>query len=817
MQDTNSKAEQQTQDLAREEYKSSETTSKLRLWQDRLKESDRAYSRERERMDEREKLYEGDHALTPLSSGDIESNNESFTKTSHVRNIIFENIESMVSSSIPQPKVTPRRKEDEKLANIIEHYIRNELDRLPFEMINDMAERTAPLQGGVGYWAEWDNSKCTHKTVGALTITGVHPKQFAPQPAVYTDIEDMDWFILKVPSTKAAVERRYGKSVYTESESEPELRGTETEHSDEAVTVYVGYERNDADGINKYTWVNDTELEDYENYQARRQPVCRHCRRVRPLPGQVIGAERRMGQMPVQLSDMAGLPAEGFIGSNMGRPELTPDMDMSGMSPEDQLLIGLQQAMAPEQQPDPAVQMANQLADSMMASQLGIAPEQPGILAGIDVVPGEKPEPERYNGGPCPWCGSDDWDEEIQEFEQVMIPITTITGLQIPGMHTEIDEETGLAVLRPTLVPFYKPDIFPVILQKNVSVYGQLLGNSDADVIRDQQNTVNRMEQKIINRLLAAGTRVTLPLNSKLRIDSNDYEKWYIESPSDKNLIDVYEFKGNLQYELIYLGNVYEEARQILGITDSYQGRTDKTATSAVAKQFSAAQAAGRLESKRVMKDAAYARIFETMFKFALAYADEPRTISYKNNEGQTEYEEFNRYDFLLQDEDGQYYWNDQFLFSCDTSAPLASNREAMWQETRLNLQTGAFGDPTKTETLILFWQKMEDLHYPGAAQTKAFLEERLQVEQQQAQAMMQQQMQMMEMRQKTAEAEYMRAQAQKARWMSPQMQQALEINQGRAPTYSLQPEASGIDQAAEDEAIRMAVENPQGVTGLVP
>ena len=115
------------------------------------------------------------------------------------------------------------------------------------------------------------------------------------------------------------------------------------------------------------------------------------------------------------------------------------------------------------------------------------------------------------------------------------------------------------------------------------------------------------------------------------------------------------------------------------------------------------------------MKNAAYAELFELMFKFWLAYSDEPRPVSYQNYKGETEYEEFNRYDFLEQDEDGQWYWNDQFLFSCDTSAPLASNREAMWQETRMNLQTGAFGDPARTETLILFWAKMEELHYPGA------------------------------------------------------------------------------------------------------
>lgn len=54
-----------------------------------------------------------------------------------------------------------------------------------------------------------------------------------------------------------------------------------------------------------------------------------------------------------------------------------------------------------------------------------------------------------------------------------------------------------------------------------------------------------------------------------------------------------------------------------------------------------------------------------------------------------------------------------------------------------MNLQTGAFGDPANTETLILFWSKMEMLHYPGAGETKSFLEEKLQREQQQQQQML--------------------------------------------------------------------------------
>ena len=127
------------------------------------------------------------------------------------------------------------------------------------------------------------------------------------------------------------------------------------------------------------------------------------------------------------------------------------------------------------------------------------------------------------------------------------------------------------------------------------------------------------------------------------------------------------------------------------------------------------------------------------MFKFFLAYADEPRSVKRKTDDGSEQYDTISRYDFLEQDAAGEWYWlADEFLFSVDTSAPLASNREAMWKETRENLTSGAFGDPSDLKTLIRFWAKMDLLHYPGAKETKQQLEQDYQ-EQQQAMQMMQQ------------------------------------------------------------------------------
>ena len=716
---------------------------KLRLWQERLAKNQTAYDGEVSKMDNREALYRGANTMRAIVTG------ERKTKTAHVRNICSELIESQVDSNIPQPKVTARRPQDEMRAKLIEDMLRNELDRMPFETLNDMMERTVPIQGGAAFLVEWDNTQRTHFTIGELAVSSLHPKQIVPQDGVFTGIEDMDYIILKIPQTKEYIKRKYKVDVEDETEQEPDIKGSDGETTaDDLVTQYIAYYRNDKGGIGLYSWVNDTQLEDLDDYQARRLRRCKKCGAVEPLNTEPPGEPTLDGTLP------GGGTASG----------LYPGMPASSVTNAMQPVEGLD-----------------------MAAML---PEMP------------KQAPARSGAKVCPHCGASSWEETTEEYEEVYLPIERSDGSQIPGAtpkavasETMLDE-LGLpaieTVQEPTRIPFYKPDIFPVILQKNVSVYGQFLGDSDIDKIADQQNTTHRIEAKIIDKLVKSGSYITLPDEASIKVDAEDMKVIRPGNAATKGLIDVYDLQGNVEYDLIYLNQVYEEARQVIGVTDSFQGRADRTATSGKAKEFSAAQAAGRLESKRVMKDAAYAALFEAMFKFKLAYTDEPRPVVSDDIHGNTQYDVFNRYDFLEQDAAGEWCWNDQFLFSCDTTAPLASNREAMWQETRLNLQTGAFGDPASMSTLILFWTKMELLHYPGASETRAYLEEEMQ--KQQMEQKMQMQMQQMQMQ--------MKARQQAA---AQQPQQGAPSGAGADPQM-----LQAVIQRARQDAARAAATNRQ-------
>ena len=617
---------------------------RLDLWQDRLLQQETAYSETLEDMQAREDKYNGSHTITPVFVTDTR------TTAPHVRNIIAENIESQIDSNIPQPKVTALRKEDEALADIIECMLRNELDRLPFEAMNDMMERTVPIQGAGMWLCEWDNAIRTHSTAGEIVVSTLHPKQVIPQNGVYSRISDMDYIIIKQPQTKEYIRQKYGIDVSDESEAEPDIKGSDDTAADtDMVTQYVAYYRNNSDGIGLYSWVNDTELEDLEDYQSRRLRKCVKC-----------GAEEPIDAAPVENQTQDGTPPEG--------------VETSGEIP--------------------------------------------------DEVPTDVPAQTKPSRKSCPYCGSTEFEESEEAYETIQIPIQTPQGL----------------IQAPAKIPFYKPDVYPVILHRNITVFGQFLGESDVDKIADQQNTINLIESEIIDKLMAAGSYMVIPNQSSIQTDYKRHKVIRPVNASDTQLIRNVSMDEDITQDMAYENQVYEEARQIIGITDSFQGRQDKTAQSGKAKEIAAAQSAGRLESKRVMKNASFAELFEVMFKFKLAYADEPRPVVSRNYKGDPEYKEFNRYDFLRQDEAGEWYWNDKFLFSCDTSSPLASNREAMWQETRMNYDSGAFGDPANPQTQLLFWTIMEQLHYPISGQIKNYIADQIQQMQEQQAAMKAQQ-----------------------------------------------------------------------------
>ena len=267
-----------------------------------------------------------------------------------------------------------------------------------------------------------------------------------------------------------------------------------------------------------------------------------------------------------------------------------------------------------------------------------------------------------------------------------------------------------------TRLPFYTPNILPVVIRKNTSEEDSLLGQSDCEFIRPQQQAVNKIESRILQKTLGSGVYPIVPESFTGDLDNSIFQKVFKANPNTYAQYGRLDLSVDISRDIAEADRIYDHAKRILGITDSYQGQYDSSAQSGRAKQLQIQQAAGRLDSKRQMKNAAYSEIDQIIFQYYLAYADEPRPATYRDAQGNLQNYLFNRYDFIERDEAGEYYYNDQYLFRTDATIDIEKSRELLWQENRQNLQSGAYGDPSLPQTQLIFWQNMEKAHYPWAS-----------------------------------------------------------------------------------------------------
>lgn len=575
-----------------------EKTKKLAEWQKKYAFAKEKYADTLNDMRQNEKYYEGDRELKASPN----SNQPAKKKSVNVRNICYELIESQVDSSIPMPKVIPVHEDDLPKARIIEEFLKNEIQTLDLKGMNDMQERTTPIQGGSFTLIEWDNTKGYHCTIGDISVEDIHPREIIPQPGII-DIDEMDYIFVRTPQTKEYIKRRFGKDVKLEDETDKDIR--EDVENEDIVTLITAYYKNEDNGIGIYRWCGDTELEDLSDYEARHQKVCKKCGRVK-------------------------------------------DADV------------------------------------------------------------------------CPDCGSKTFEDKVDELDEVVMFETQQVDVAMDG--TPIFAEREIRVQ----IPYYKPQKFPIVLRKNISRDKYLLGFSDVSVIADQQDTIKKLGSNINEKLIKGGSFVTLPDGLGVETTDEQLKIIRVPDPAKKALIDVINVQPDISKDLTYLETNYQWAKSALGITDAYQGKYDSSATSGAAKQYSINQAAGRLESKRVMKNRAYAKIFELMFKFALAYADQPIPINVPGKNGELTFAHFDKKDFLKQDSSGEWYWNDEFIFDVDPTSTLLTNREAMWNQDDLKLQSGAFGQLGDLETNYLYWLEQERNGYPNAGEIKNEIKKRL-------------------------------------------------------------------------------------------
>lgn len=341
-------------------------------------------------------------------------------------------------------------------------------------------------------------------------------------------------------------------------------------------------------------------------------------------------------------------------------------------------------------------------------------------------------------------CGGKKFKQQPSQTVTLMQDITLASGEVLPAQQygedepivnpdgsVQRDEETGEVILMPgelvnTEIPAYKPKGFPLILRVNVGSESRFLGVSDVDIIADQQQAINKYGTKIQEKLLKGGSYVTLPDGVDIDKSDSELKILRLRDPSQKSLIDVINVQPNVSNDQNMLELNYQWMKSTIGITDAFQGKYDSSAVSGSAKQFSANQSAGRLQSKREMKNAAYARLYRMMFEFLLAYADEPYPVTETDTDGEQQFGHFDRYEFLKRDAAGELYWNDEFIFEVDPASNLASNRERLWDMIDVKYQAGGFGPITELQSQYLLWTLLKETNFPYAGTMQNAIKKRI-------------------------------------------------------------------------------------------
>lgn len=275
-----------------------------------------------------------------------------------------------------------------------------------------------------------------------------------------------------------------------------------------------------------------------------------------------------------------------------------------------------------------------------------------------------------------------------------------------------------------TEIPFYQVRQLPFVPRPAVSSMDSIYGIGEPFINIETQDMANKTLTKAVDKTLKSGTVVTKPERMKIGDNDDSFKIFGVRTAEEAQMVQSKQILADTSQDLTMAQMMYESAKSSSGVTDSFQGKRDTTATSGKAKQYAAAMSAGRIESLRVMKAAAFAGVYELMLKYLLAFSDEKRKFVKVLPDGKKQEMSWNKYMFLDKDKYGNIYYRDDFVFDSDPASTLSQNRVQMWQETQDKFVQGAIGNPADPRTLKLFWNIMDQYQYPLAKTVIAGIED---------------------------------------------------------------------------------------------
>jgi hypothetical protein len=258
-----------------------------------------------------------------------------------------------------------------------------------------------------------------------------------------------------------------------------------------------------------------------------------------------------------------------------------------------------------------------------------------------------------------------------------------------------------------TKVPIPVPKIFPISIRRNVPYNFSFRGRSDVELIQPLQESYKKIASRMEEKLLSSNFLVYVP--DKLNIDiSNDVVTVVKGSPQLFSQIKTFNIQAPIQSDLVALQQLYQEAQTTIGITPSFQGKYDSSAKSGKAKEIQVMQTQNVMGAPIKNKLIFYSDLFKIMFWFDLNFTQEERPYFTIDSKGDTIYKSFNKFNLLLQDKAGEWYFNTDFIFSASRTEEIPTDKQYIYQQILGFYQSGAL-------TVEQLWQLLAGVGFPIA------------------------------------------------------------------------------------------------------
>jgi hypothetical protein len=317
----------------------------------------------------------------------------------------------------------------------------------------------------------------------------------------------------------------------------------------------------------------------------------------------------------------------------------------------------------------------------------------------------------------CPECGSKKLIKKIETYETVqediiLSPIRyktkqyvlTDAGQAVP-LEKEVVIERQLKAGDKIRIP--APKFYPISIRINTPVNFQLRGRSDVETIRDQQETIKKTWSRVEEKIDLAPAIITIPEGLKKQVTNTVYDV-YRGKPQDLQGVEIKDLQANISQDVNFALNNIDLAKNIAGITPSYQGQYDSSAKSGRAKEVQVQQTAGRLQSKVENRFDFWAKLFKIMFYFDILFTSEERPYAAKDIYGDLQYKNYNKYELLMRDAAGNWYYNTDFIFKADMGGDIPNNKAFLYDHMTMAAQSGMVTPPQ-------YWEVLAKLGFPEA------------------------------------------------------------------------------------------------------